>query len=261
MGHRGIPTSSRPSSRGRRSPARRFGGSPGRDRSSRRCRSSTRLVRSAGPARRWASRPFTSSDSNRTMAARSLVPKSHGKAWSQECSGAEPSGARRHHHERVVAPQGGGSTPSRQRLSACASGPPAARRRYAAPRRPRRAGPQRPSNPSDNTARAGSNAGTALPDGEPVEVLGLAGANDGDPVSGVLDLRSGSSGTSLSGYGEHGGQVAITPMIHTAVASRTDVARGASRHRRRAGRPSSTARRFARRPAGARTRRRPERIQ
>ena len=63
-------------------------------------------------------------------------------------------------------------------------------------------------------------AGTVLPVREPVEVLVVAGADDGDPGDGSLDLES---NTSLSGHGEHGGQVAITPMIHTAVASRTDM--------------------------------------
>ena len=53
---------------------------------------------------------------------------------------------------------------------------------------------------------ASTTAGTALP--------------VGDPDGGSLDLKS---DTSLLGHGEHGGQVAITPMIHTAVARRTDM--------------------------------------
>ena len=48
----------------------------------------------------------------------------------------------------------------------------------------------------------------------------VAGTDDGDPGGGSLDLES---DTSLSGHGECGGQVAITPMIHTVVATRTDM--------------------------------------
>ena len=48
----------------------------------------------------------------------------------------------------------------------------------------------------------------------------IAGTDDGYPGGGSLDLEC---DTSLSGRVECGGQVAITPMIHTAVASRTDM--------------------------------------
>lgn len=67
--------------------------------------------------------------------------------------------------------------------------------------------------------RGSPNAGTALPAGEPAGY-----ATSGPPTMVIRSDRvSGSGYMSLFRCGEHDGQVAITPIIHAAVASKTVV--------------------------------------